>query len=104
VNERNNENVFIRHFVDEAIGLHEQLSNGIVTELRHDLATSARSPSDAAASWASWTKGGSVEFRVSCDVLGRTFKIVPSRTGPDYLSSHRAIRFSISSCGMTLPF
>ena len=30
-------------------------------------------------------------------------KIVPSWISPDYFSNHRAIRFTISSCGMTLP-
>jgi hypothetical protein len=39
VNERNNEDVFVSQLVDEAIGLHEQLSNGLVCKFRHGLPT-----------------------------------------------------------------
>ena len=37
VNERNDEDVFIRDLIDEAIRFHEQLSNGLVFKFRHGL-------------------------------------------------------------------
>ena len=103
MNERDDENVFISELVDKALRFHEQLSDGLVAKFRYGLPTLCEISEGRGSITGFPNKGRCVRHRVSRNVGSRSLKIVPCRIGPDYFSSRRAIRFTISSCGMTLP-
>ena len=103
MNERNNEGVFVSDLVDKAIRFYEQLSNGLVSKLRYDLPALCEVSEGGGCFTGFLNKCRRVELGVPGNVFSGSLKIVPPRTSLDYFSSHLAIRFSISSCGMTLP-
>src|ERR1700680_1002933 len=93
-------------FVDlenETVVTDEELAHIRLTELRHHSTTEGELVERPGMLANALDEGSSVAGGVLSDVVGGALEIAPSGLGPDYFSSHRAIRRSASSCGSVRP-
>ena len=93
----------VRINVNETIGSHEQFSDRCVIKLRRNLTSIGKVDKRGRCFLDLPNKRSRVEFGILCDVVCSILHVFPGRIGPDYFSSHRAIRRSTSSCEITSP-